>query len=310
MNLHPRASQTTPQKRSSPGFFWALALFFCAFWTADAGELRIAWDAVPGAAGYYVDYGRDSSNLNQRYDAGNQTQATIPGLTDCSNWHFAVSAYDTQRQAAQSSDQIYSWPRPEIATPSSILTRQGDVFTLDLTGANFRDVVELTIDNPNVALQNVVRFDCHRMQAAVAVGPAGPGDRPAEIGIFRLRAINPGGIQNRLGGFFTIDIDPARFDLDRSTQATMDRIDGSDLSLLAFNWGGCDDPALTTCDHGDAARYLPDLDLDGNGWIDGEDLSYIAMQRWGRCWSPQTGDWTDGPIVHPSLGLICPTVAP
>jgi hypothetical protein len=37
------------------------------------------------------------------------------------------------------------------------------------------------------------------------------------------------------------------------------------------------------------ALYNPDLDMDGDGWVDGEDLSYLAS-NFGECWSGT--DWS------------------
>ena len=57
---------------------------------ALAGEIKLAWDSVPGASGYYVDYGTSQNDLPFRHDAGFDLDATIRNLADCQNWFFVV----------------------------------------------------------------------------------------------------------------------------------------------------------------------------------------------------------------------------
>lgn len=280
-------------------------MLFCTASGPDAGEAKLAWNAVVSASGYYVDYGTAPDDLRFRHDAGSATSTTIDGLSDCQDWFFATRAYDGSGLPGQPSVVIQGWPRPIVSSPAT--ARQGEFFTLDVGGTNFHSDAELSVDNPNVALASVTRVDCGRLQVAVSVGPAGPGARAAQIGTFGLRVANPSGMSST-DGDFVVTIDATRFDVDRSQFSTMDRLDGGDLSLLAFDWGGCDVQSPSGCNEADRARYNPDLDFDGDGWIDGEDLAYIAMDRWGRCWSPLALEWIDSPIVHPTAGLICPTV--
>ena len=274
---------------------------------ALAGEIKIAWDPVVGATGYYVDYGTSTGNLPLRYDAGPDLSATVRNLSDCQDWFFAVRGYNST-QIGPASAVVSDWAQPVVSTTVDVL--QGELFTLDLDGANFRAGMSLTTDNPGVQLSGVTRTSCTNIQASVVVGPAGPGARAAQVGVFDLVVTNPSGIHDGGADEFVIRIDPARFDVDRGSQSTEDRIDGSDLSRLTYSWGGCDLPVSSGCNAADAALYVPDLDFDGDGWIDGEDLSHIAMHRWGLCWSPQQYEWTASPSVHPTAGLICPTVTP
>ena len=311
MILPARSSHTTRSKRLRPALLFAVtAGIVIGGASSHGGEVALAWDPVPGASGYYIDYGTDPDDLTTRLDVGTSIGWTVRGLTDCTTWFFTVSAYDASRLPGEPSLRVSGWPRPELSS-HAIRVKQGEMQTIDIFGANFRPATRITIDNPEVQLQNVVNLGCFRTQLFVSVGPAGPGVRPAEIGSFRLQAVNlPVRTFNRVGGDFVVEVDPRRFDLDRSNKSTEDRIDGADLSRLTFNWGGCDHPTSPSCDESDLALYLPDLDFNGDGWIDGEDLTFIVLHRWGRCWSPQTDDWTDAPSVHPTAGLICPTVTP
>ena len=277
---------------------------------ARAGDVKLAWDAAPGASGYLVHYGPSASNLSSFVDVGNSTQATISGLADCVDWHFGVSAYDGLGRSGPMSALVADWPRPRITSVNPSAARQGTQATLDVVGANFRPTAVLSTENGEISLANVARLDCNRIQAALEVGPAGPGDRPAQVGSFPFRVTNPNGIRNLGGAGFVVRVDPARFDLEQSTLTSQDRLNGAELSRLTANWGGCDHPGITSCSPSDQARYVPDYDFDGDGWIDGNDLSFIIMERWGRCWSTSDRDFTLEPQLDPTLGLVCPSVMP
>ena len=62
---------------------------------------------------------------------------------------------------------------------------------------------------------------------------------------------------------------------------TRDRVDGKDLTWLAFAFNSREgDP-----------NFNPDADLNGDGLVSGEDLSLMtAAQRWGGCWDGSAWD--------------------
>ena len=64
---------------------------------AFCGQVTLAWDpeSAPGLAGYKVHYGTVSRNYSFIVDAGNQTTATITGLTAGATYYFAATAYNT-----------------------------------------------------------------------------------------------------------------------------------------------------------------------------------------------------------------------
>lgn len=275
----------------------------------SAGGVKIAWDPVPGASGYTLHYGRSASNLSSSINVGNSTQFSLTGLADCVDWHFGVNAYNASGPGPISA-LVVDWPRPRVDTVAPGQLRQGDQATVEVRGVNFRPSAALTSNSGAVALQNVSRVDCRTLQAAAAIGPLGAGDRAAPVGPAELTVTNPNGIRNAIPETLNILIDHRRFDMERSTTETEDRLNGADLSRLTSNWGGCDQPQSAQCNAGDRARYQPDYDLNGDGWIDGEDLAYIVTSRWGRCWSNATGDFTAQPTLDPNAGFICPTVQP
>ena len=58
-----------------------------------AGDVTVAWDAVPSATGYRVHYGYGSRSYASSIDVKNVTKFTVPGLTDGARYFFAVTAY-------------------------------------------------------------------------------------------------------------------------------------------------------------------------------------------------------------------------
>ena len=86
---------------------------------------------------------------------------------------------------------------------------------------------------------------------------------------------------------FEVLINPSRFDVNRSDASTRTRLDGKDTVWMARLFGSQEPDAL----------YDPDFDLDGDGWVDGQDLSYLASNL-GRCWSGSA--WNVGACAgHP-----------
>ncbi|MBD3868896.1 MAG: hypothetical protein IFK94_12280, partial [Acidobacteria bacterium] len=105
------------------------------------------------------------------------------------------------------------------------------------------------------------------------------GVRAAETGSFALSVINPDQVYGTRNGSIQVALDSARFNLNQSDPTTESRVDGKDLVWLARVFGVNEGNAL----------YDPDYDLDGNGSIDGVDLSYIASNM-GGCWDGE--NWT------------------
>jgi PKD repeat protein len=71
-----------------------LVALFAVTEDSFAGQLKLAWDAVSGAAGYRLYYGTSSGNYSSNVDAQSQTSATVTGLTDGARYYFAVKAYN------------------------------------------------------------------------------------------------------------------------------------------------------------------------------------------------------------------------
>lgn len=244
-----------------------------------AGSISVAWSPAAGASGYRIYYGEASGSYSRSLDVGNVTEAVLSSLEDCRTWYLAIKAYNGAGESAEFSNELSGWSRPAVTTSSPAARIQGSQFTLDVRGQSFQPGATVEIDNPNVILQQATVISCDHIQLAVVVEPTAEGVRAAEVGQFTLTVTNPDDTYGVRVQGFEVQINPARFDVNRSDETTIGRLDGKDTVWMARLFGSREQEPL----------YDPDFDLDGNGWVDGEDLAYLASNL-GRCWSG-TG-WT------------------
>ncbi len=240
-----------------------------------AGSIGLAWNAVPGAAGYRVYYGNASGHYTASKDVGAVTSTSLGGLSDCSDWYVAVKAYNAAGESAAYSEEVRGWPRPSVTAPQPAGAMQGAQISMQVFGANFKPGARFTIDNPRVRLQSAFVIDCNRIDVAATIDPDGPGNRPAQAGNFTLSIDNPEGTFGQRVDGFEVEVNPSRFDVNQSTESTRGRLDGADTVWLA---------RLFSSHDGVDALYDPDFDFDGDGWIDGADLTLLAT-NFGSCWS-------------------------
>lgn len=248
------------------------AFLLVAALPASAGTISLAWDPVPGASGYRVYYGTQSGAYTQNTTVSG-TSATIGNLQDCTTWYVAVKAYNSAGESDQFSQEIAGWPRPAVtaATPSS--AKQGEQIVIELTGANFQNGAVIELDNPHVRLASTQVLSCSRMQVLATVEPTAANVRPAGIGAIDVTVANPDDVFGQKSDAFTVLVNPARFDVNTTETSTRGRLDGKDTVWMARMFGGNEGTAL----------YDPDFDFDGDGWVDGQDLAYLASNM-GRCW--------------------------
>ena len=114
------------------------------------------------------------------------------------------------------------------------------------------------------------------LQALVTVEPTADGFRAMEVGTHELVVRNADGVVG--SSSYEVLFDDTRLDINRSSEDTVDRVDGKDLVWLAYAHGASE---------GDN-RFNADADLNGDGYIDGEDLAYLATS-FGTCWNG--ADW-------------------
>ena len=70
--------------------------------------VSLAWDPSesPGVSGYLLYYGPKSGTYHTPIDVGRQTKYTVPGLSSCLCWYFAVVAYDQQGHRSGYSNEV------------------------------------------------------------------------------------------------------------------------------------------------------------------------------------------------------------
>jgi len=247
---------------------------------AQAGTIVLSWDATQGATGYHVYYGAQSGNYTD-FITTSSTTATISGLQDCAAYYVAVKGFNGAGESPNFSNELSGWPRPGVtsATPSTAL--QGDQIVMDVMGSNFQSGAVVDLGNPNVFLTSVQVVSCTHIQLLATVEPTARTVRPAQIGRLDLTVSNPDTVFGTKTQAFEVLINPFRFDVNRSDSTTLNRIDGKDTVYVSRQFGQSEfDP-----------NYDADDDFDGDGWIDGNDIAYIASNL-GRCWSTATKSWT------------------
>jgi hypothetical protein len=130
-------------------------------------------------------------------------------------------------------------------------------------------------------LTSVAVLSCSHIQLLATIEPTAGGIRPAQIGSLDVTVENLDSVFGKKSQAFTVLINPARFDVNKSDAVTTNRIDGKDMVYISRQFG------LTESD----PNYDGDDDFDGDGRVDGEDLAYIAS-NFGLCWAQATKTWT------------------
>lgn len=248
---------------------------------ASAGEIRLQWDAVEGASGYHVYHGVQSRVYDSGYVSTSATSATITGLSDCQVHYVALKAFNAAGESPDFSNELSGWPRPAVTATTPSSATQGDQIVVDIMGANFQNGAGVELGNPHVILTSVTVLGCNHIQLLAAVEPTAANVRPAQIGRLDLTIVNPDSVFGKKSQAFEVLINPARFDINKSDSVTNNRIDGKDTVYLSRQFGiNESDP-----------NYEADYDFDGNGWVDGGDLAYVASNL-GRCWSTTSRNWS------------------
>ena len=252
---------------------------------AKAGTISMGWNPVAEASGYRIHYGTAPGQYDYVLDVGNTTETTLQGLEDCVEYYLAVMAYDDGKESDGFSAEIRGMARPEIRAFNPTAVMQGDQLAVELEGANFAtgatldwsvDAVPLGADGePLLRLDSVTVQSCRTIQALLTVEPLSRGFRAMQIGVqgMRFELTNPDrtfvNASPDLDGAFA----PTRADINRSDSMTRDKVDGKDLSWLAYAYGSLDGEPT----------FNPDADLNGDGLVDGEDLALLSPV-FGHCW--------------------------
>lgn len=261
-----------------------------ATFPAAAGSISIAWDPVAGATGYRVYYGTTTGQYSSSVTVGAVTATEIRGLRNCEPYYLSVKALGPQGAISSSfSNEVVGWSRPEV-TASPVLARQGEQFVLAIRGANFQGAGDVRLSasvptdiagTPLIRFEDVSVVDCTRIEALVTVEATAQGQRAMPIGTLPLdvEVTQADGVYGEGSIALTVDLAPRRCDLNRSDDATRDRVDGKDLTWLAYSYGSSEGEP----------NYNPDADLTGDGIVDGDDLVFVARD-FGACWDGEGWD--------------------
>lgn len=241
--------------------------------TVQAGQIQLAWDPVSGATGYRVYYGTQSGTYTASVTSSAAT-TTVTGLQNCTTYYLAVKAFNAAGESAEFSNELSGWSRPEITAATPGLAMQGSQVTVTVTGTNFQPGALVEMNAPRVTLSGVGTVSCTQMQFVATLDPPAPNVRAAQVGRWTVSVSNPDDVFGQRSQAFEVTIDPSRFNINTTDTATQNRIDGKDTIWIARLFGSQDG----------GATYDPDSDFDGDGWVDGNDLAYLASNL-GRCWS-------------------------
>jgi chitodextrinase len=163
----------------------------------EAGTVRLTWDPSPGATGYRVHRGSSSGQYADVIELGNTTQAILSDLPDCATTYFAASAFNAAGTSGLS-NEVGTWPRPELAGISVAGAEQGQRLTLVITGANYHGGATLQFADSQVTVHSASIDSCYQITADVTVGSS------ATPGATLIQVVNPGGATGGSTALFTI----------------------------------------------------------------------------------------------------------
>ncbi len=164
---------------------------------ALAGDLHLAWDASPGATGYRVYYGTAPGSYPQSVDVGNVTETTLTTLGDCTEWYFAVTAYNDAGESGYS-NEVASWPRPIVTSTSPSAAEQGRRLDVAINGTNFRTGSTVAFSAAGVTVNGSTIGSCTQIVSDVSVGAS------ATVGASNVSVTHPNGVTGTGAGVFTV----------------------------------------------------------------------------------------------------------
>jgi hypothetical protein len=245
---------------------WVIATVLLVLYPrmASAGTIKLAWDPVSDSdlSGYRVYYGTLSGVYTRTMDVGTQTSATLGNLQDCTVYYLALKAMDANGNESPSfSNEVsgMSVPDPSTVNPTSAL--QG-VTSLNVTiaGTNF-DTQARPDFGPGITVNSYSTASCTQMQANITIDAAAWVNTPPALPRL-LTVMNQGGPQGRKSGAFSVLFEKTRSDIDHSG-----KVAGRDLLYWSNSFGSISsDPS-----------YNINADLNGDGVVDGADLSLLAF---------------------------------
>jgi hypothetical protein len=251
--------------KGSIGFLITLLFLICPYGTAGAATLLgLAWNAnaEPDVAGYRIHAGTASGIYSlPTIDVGPANAYSITTLNANTTYYFVVTAYDRAGNESLPSNEIAAQPKVILSNPSlasAVESGTGTVYILqsghqsiEVNGGNFQSGATLGL-GAGIGLGATSLLDSAHLTAPVTVGAT------ASLGPRTLSLTNPDGATASLANALTV---VKTADINRDCT-----IDPFDLNLLARAW-------MTTSADG---AYLPEADLDGDGYVDGTDLTILV----------------------------------
>lgn len=257
---------------------WALATLGLILipTVASAGTIKVAWDPVGDAdlAAYKVYYGTSPGvYTNSTTVARPQTTADLTNLQDCRIYYLAVKAVDANgNESSGFSNEIIGMPAP---APTSIVVnlnplpvsgssssvKQGTLtIPITITGTNF-DTQATPDFGPDILVNSHATSSCNQLTANITVTETARVNTPPGP-LRNMKITNQNGPMGTKSGALTVVFNEQRADIDGSG-----KVGGRDLLYWQNSFGTVSGNS----------NYNPDADLNGDGVVDGADLSLLAV---------------------------------
>lgn len=251
------------------GAAFALAIsLVCGVAPGAAASLRVTWASNTEAdlAGYRLEYGTSAGSYSGTVEAGLANSCDVTGLQPGLLYFFALYAYDEAGNLSAPSEEI-TGRVPTTATLTPVVTSAMESTTRSLFFVRGRSSSATVFGE--------------RFQAGATVD-AGPGltAGQAVLSSGKLLLLLDVATTASLGSRTVTVTNPDRGVGSRSDTLSIVRnpdinadcsVDALDLNSLARAWN----------ETGDEARYIPEADFDGDGYIGPDDLT-VFVQYFGR----------------------------
>ncbi len=272
------------------------ALLLAGAFTASAGEITLAWSPTNDdvTAGYDVEVLDESGQVIQTIDARTATKTVVGGLDDGTTYRFRVRPYDQWgNKADQPSRDLTTLPSPRVDMLSRWEAGTGATATAELLGANFAPGARVIAKRPGLVVTAATVVDPGKLTAEVK-NPHGVSPVASDFVVVNpvrradaYIAANPELLDvNQDGTVNQADADTvaAAFGASAGSTSTRGRSGGRSAGGIGtqdVGTGGTPQAVPAT---------RPELDVNGDGMVDGEDLAAIKARLTTPAQSRTRGD--------------------
>lgn len=109
--------------------------------TVFGADVRIAWDAEPGSAGYRMHIGTNSRTYTTITNFSNAGTNIVSGLQQNRTYYFAVTTISTNGMESDYSNEVSGQPRP--APPKNLMIITNTIQTSESLQGPWRDETNL-----------------------------------------------------------------------------------------------------------------------------------------------------------------------